>query len=121
MWMSRADVLSIITLRIDVGLSGVQGPLCILPMSGPLSGMSAMIVCHCTGITDSEIHAAIDWMRAADPTTLITPGKVYRALGKRADCGGCLPLFLATMQANANLKVPQGIPVLRARRKDKAG
>ena len=35
-----------------------------------------MIVCHCTGISDADIHGAIDWMRAADPDTIITPGKV---------------------------------------------
>ena len=35
-----------------------------------------MIVCHCTGISDHEIHAAIDWMRASDSETVITPGKV---------------------------------------------
>lgn len=68
-----------------------------------------MIVCHCMGISDREIHAAIDWMRAADPETIITAGKIYRALGKQADCGGCLPLFLATMEGNDNL----GIPALR--------
>ncbi len=56
-----------------------------------------MIVCHCMSITDHEIRAAVDWMRAADPQTIITPGRIYRALGKRADCGGCLPLFLDTM------------------------
>lgn len=65
-----------------------------------------MIVCHCMAITDHDIHAAIDWMRASDPDTLITPGKVYRALGKSADCGGCLPLFLGTMRRNSNLKIP---------------
>lgn len=65
-----------------------------------------MIICHCQRITDRDIHAAIDWMRAADRYTLITPGKIYRALGKRADCGGCMPLFLATMKTNANLPVP---------------
>lgn len=64
-----------------------------------------MIVCHCQHITDRDIHAAIDWMRASDRFALITPGKIYRALGKRADCGGCMPLFLATMQENANLAV----------------
>lgn len=73
-----------------------------------------MIVCHCTGISDRDIHSAIDWMRAADGETLITPGKVYRALGRRPDCGGCLPLFLATMQGNANLEVPNRPPLLRA-------
>jgi len=66
-----------------------------------------MIVCHCQHITDRDINAAIDWMRASDPQTLITPGKIYRALGKRADCGGCMPLFLATMQANPNGPVPR--------------
>ncbi|RKF13801.1 (2Fe-2S)-binding protein [Roseovarius spongiae] len=65
-----------------------------------------MIVCHCTGITDREIDAAIDWMRAADDKALITPNKVYRALGKSAECGGCMPLFLATMRRNDNMEVP---------------
>ncbi|PJE36114.1 (2Fe-2S)-binding protein [Pseudooceanicola lipolyticus] len=64
-----------------------------------------MIVCHCQSISDSDIHSAIDWMRASDQRTLITPGKVYRALGKSADCGGCMPLFLATMRKNDNLQV----------------
>jgi len=65
-----------------------------------------MIVCHCMNISDSDIHAAVDWMRAADPDTLITPRKVYRALGKTADCGGCMPLFLDTMRKNSNLQIP---------------
>lgn len=57
-----------------------------------------MIVCHCLSISDHEIRAAVKWMRAADPDTIITPGKIYHALGKRADCGGCMPLFLSTMR-----------------------
>lgn len=69
-----------------------------------------MIVCHCQAISDRDIHAAIDWMRAADPEVLITPGKIYRALGKSADCGGCVSLFLTTMRSNSNLAVP---PTLR--------
>ncbi|MFL4469062.1 bacterioferritin-associated ferredoxin [Tateyamaria armeniaca] len=70
-----------------------------------------MIICHCQTISDYDIHAAIDWMRAADPDTLITPGKVYRALGKAAECGGCVPLFLETMRANPNLPITQDIPM----------
>lgn len=65
-----------------------------------------MIVCHCLSITDTEIRAAVDWMRASDPETIITPGKVYHALGKRADCGGCMPLFLATMRSTPGFGVP---------------
>ena len=65
-----------------------------------------MIVCHCMNITDHDIHAAIDWMRAADPDTIISPGKIYHALGKMADCGGCMPLFLDTMRRSDNFEVP---------------
>lgn len=65
-----------------------------------------MIVCHCTQISDHDIRAAIDWMRAADPDTVVTPGKVYRALGKRADCGGCLPLFIDSMLACDSFAIP---------------
>lgn len=72
-----------------------------------------MIVCHCNGITDRDIRAAVDWMRAADVCTIITPGKVYRALGKRPDCGGCLPLFMATLEGCGNLEVPMQLRGLR--------
>ncbi|ETA50911.1 (2Fe-2S)-binding protein [Ponticoccus alexandrii] len=75
-----------------------------------------MIVCHCMNISDHDIHAAVDWMRASDEATLITPGKIYRALGKKADCGGCLPLFMKTMQANDNFEVPLELRHLRQRR-----
>ncbi|GAA4220342.1 bacterioferritin-associated ferredoxin [Sagittula marina] len=78
-----------------------------------------MMVCHCNAITDRDIHAAMHWMRAADPDTIITPGKIYRALGKKADCGGCLPLFMQTMQRNDSLGVPVLTPA--AERRLKAG
>ncbi|MBT56553.1 MAG: (2Fe-2S)-binding protein [Mameliella sp.] len=65
-----------------------------------------MIVCHCKNITDHDIRSAMEWMRAADPETLITPRKVYRALGKSADCGGCMPLFLDTLKAHKTVLVP---------------
>lgn len=76
-----------------------------------------MIVCQCRNITDRDIHAAIDWMRASDPGAVITPGRVYHALGKSADCGGCMPLFLATMRGNDNLEVPADLRGLRPDRK----
>ncbi|MCQ0094177.1 bacterioferritin-associated ferredoxin [Roseovarius sp. M141] len=74
-----------------------------------------MIICHCQSITNHDIDAAINWMRAADPTALITPGKVYRALGKSADCGGCMPLFLSTMRKNDKMEVPMTLRGLRVR------
>jgi bacterioferritin-associated ferredoxin len=69
-----------------------------------------MIVCSCAVISSEDIHRAIAWMRAADPDTIITPGKVYRALGKRPECGGCLALFVATMQVDRNTAVPVDLP-----------
>ncbi len=72
-----------------------------------------MIVCSCQQISDRDIHAAVDWMRASDPLTIITPGKVYRALGKSADCGGCMKTFLSTLRANPNTEVPMQLRGLR--------
>ncbi|MGI3168053.1 (2Fe-2S)-binding protein [Pseudooceanicola sp. C21-150M6] len=75
-----------------------------------------MIVCHCNAITDRDIHAAIDWMRAADSQTIITPGKIYHALGKKPDCGGCLSLFIDTMAKSDSLGVPAVLTNLRPKR-----
>lgn len=72
-----------------------------------------MIICHCQNISDHDINAAINWMRAADRHTLISPGKIYHALGKSADCGGCMPLFLDTMRRNDNLAVPMHLRGLK--------
>lgn len=71
-----------------------------------------MIVCHCMNITDHDIRSAVDWMRASDAETIVTPGKIYHALGKRADCGGCMPLFLDTMRGCDSFGVPSvaGLP-----------
>lgn len=80
-----------------------------------------MIVCHCQNITDHDIHSAIDWMRASDGQALVTPGKIYHALGKAADCGGCMSLFVATMRSNKNLEVPPEVPNLRTVLKVEAG
>lgn len=65
-----------------------------------------MIICSCQSVNDKDIHAAIDWMRAADQDAIITPGKIYRALGKTPECGGCMKLFVATMRSNAKVGVP---------------
>jgi bacterioferritin-associated ferredoxin len=65
-----------------------------------------MIICHCMSITDRDIRSAVEWMLAADPETLITPGKVYRALGKKAECGGCLPLFMNEMHQCEGFVIP---------------
>ena len=72
-----------------------------------------MIVCHCRNISDHDIRAAVEWMRAADQMTIVTPGKIYHALGQRADCGGCMPLFLSTMRQSEGFQVPANLRNLR--------
>ena len=72
-----------------------------------------MMICHCMSITDHDIRRAVDWMRASDQHTVITPGKVYRALGKRADCGGCLPRFIDTLKECDRFEVPMELRGLR--------
>ncbi len=74
-----------------------------------------MIVCSCARVTEKDIRDAIAWMRASDPYTLITPGKVYRALGKSAECGACIRLFVDRMRADDNLAVPVELRNLRSR------
>lgn len=64
-----------------------------------------MIVCHCLAISDGDIRSVISWMRASDPGTIVTAGKVYRALGKRPDCGGCIGLFVETMRDSPDFPV----------------
>lgn len=50
-----------------------------------------MIVCHCNVLTEAAITGAIDGLIDEDHYQLITPGVVYRQLGKRGKCCGCFP------------------------------
>ena len=65
-----------------------------------------MLICSCAVISDHDIRAAVAWMRTADPYTVVTPGKVYRALGKRPDCGGCIDHFVAAICDQVTTEVP---------------
>lgn len=49
-----------------------------------------MIVCSCNCISSREIELAVDDVISGDPMRVVTPGQVYRSLGKRPRCGVCL-------------------------------
>jgi len=89
-----------------------------------LQRMSAMIICSCAVISSDDIERAVNWMRAADPQTIITPGKVYRALGKRPVCGGCAALFVSTVHSTRSQAIFSDMPLelrnLRAATKGRA-
>jgi bacterioferritin-associated ferredoxin len=58
-----------------------------------------MIVCSCTMITSKDIAETVSALRTADPFVVLTPGLIYRHLGKRPSCGSCLPLITKLMVA----------------------
>ena len=58
-----------------------------------------MIVCSCSMITSKDVAEAVTSLRTADPFVVLTPGLIYRHLGKRPSCGGCLPLITKLMVA----------------------
>ena len=75
-----------------------------------------MIICSCARITDKEVKAAVLWMRASDPQTVVTPGKLYRALGRRPECGGCMRLLVDAMRAELSGDLPDELRNLRVGR-----
>jgi len=78
-----------------------------------------MIICSCAVISDADIRRAVEWMRASDPYAVVTPGKVYRALGKTPACGGCIRLFVDSLRADLNNDVPIELSALRIDMKER--
>ena len=50
-----------------------------------------MIVCQCNVLTDKMINKAVRQLLVNDPYRLITPGLIYKTLGKAGKCCGCFP------------------------------
>ncbi len=48
-------------------------------------------------ISSKDIAEAVAALRTKDPLVVLTPGLIYRHLGKRPSCGGCLPLITKLM------------------------
>lgn len=51
-----------------------------------------MLVCSCNRIDDCSIEAEVERQLAGDPMQFLTPTRVYKGLGERPRCGGCMPL-----------------------------
>lgn len=50
-----------------------------------------MLVCQCNLITTRDIEDIVLGLLAADPWQLVVPAHIYRELGKRGQCAGCVP------------------------------
>jgi len=48
-------------------------------------------------ISAQDIHDAVSALRTKDPFVVLTPGLIYKTLGKRPSCGSCLPLITKLM------------------------
>ena len=79
-----------------------------------------MIICSCAVISSSDIDKAVAWMKAAEPQVVVTPGKVYRALGKKPVCGGCASLFVAAVHKPDQADVPAELRNIRMALKETA-
>ncbi|MEM1045551.1 MAG: (2Fe-2S)-binding protein [Pseudomonadota bacterium] len=65
-----------------------------------------MIVCHCNILTRVEIEDTIDALLLTDPSRRLTPGMVYRDLGRRGRCCGCFPVIVALIVAAVDARYP---------------
>jgi bacterioferritin-associated ferredoxin len=61
-----------------------------------------MIVCSCNVLTETRIRATAEALAAEDSARPITPGRLFRALGARPQCGTCFSV-IRTIVADAGL------------------
>ena len=52
-----------------------------------------MIICSCNVITKARILAAADAVARERPGLPVTPGRIFRALGARPQCGTCFGMI----------------------------
>ena len=57
-----------------------------------------MIICHCNVINSKDIESAIARLLEYGPDQEITPTTIFRACGKRPDCGNCISQFVDTIR-----------------------
>ncbi|MEM7191469.1 MAG: (2Fe-2S)-binding protein [Pseudomonadota bacterium] len=53
-----------------------------------------MIICSCTLLSSEDIHRAVAELRTRDPLVVLTPGLIYKALGRQPQCGCCMALVV---------------------------
>ncbi len=52
-----------------------------------------MIICSCNVLTKARIAAAADALARENPDRPLTPGRIFRTLGARPQCGTCFTLI----------------------------
>lgn len=72
-----------------------------------------MIVCSCNVLAAKKIAAAARTLALRDPDRPVTPGRLFRELGARPQCGTCLT-NLRQIVADAGLKLTCPEPLASA-------
>ena len=89
--------------RIEAAFRRTASALCV---AGTLSvatflGFDRVVLSHAEGAMEPTLYPG------HTPRTLIYElFDIYRALGKSAECGGCIRLFVEQMRGDANFAVP---------------
>jgi len=60
-----------------------------------------VIVCSCNILSCHDIRKGVDTLLSDDLHAVLTPGKIYAALGKRMKCGGCMPNTIGVIHQHA--------------------
>ncbi len=80
-----------------------------------------MIVCSCSVLTEARIVETAEKLTAADPGRPITPGRLFKALDARPQCGTCFAT-IHTIIAEAGLAFTCPEPLAsQAEREDGSG
>jgi len=68
-----------------------------------------MIVCHCNRIDHTMIEETASRLAGDDPLRILTPVGVYKAMGLRPRCGGCLTLAANIIHSRNVVPPPHGL------------
>jgi bacterioferritin-associated ferredoxin len=69
-----------------------------------------MIICSCNVLTEANVIRVARMLAAEAPGLPVTPGRVFRALGARPQCGTCFTL-IRSIVADAGMAVTCPEPI----------
>jgi bacterioferritin-associated ferredoxin len=78
-----------------------------------------MIVCSCNVLTKKRVIAAAERLFMENPGRAVTPGRILRELGVKAQCAICFSL-IRTMVAEAGIMITCPEPIATGAEEDEA-
>jgi bacterioferritin-associated ferredoxin len=87
--------------------------------SRPRKSDFAMIVCSCNVLTKARVVAAAEKLFSENPARAVTPGRILRDLGVKAQCAVCFSL-IRTIVAEAGVMVTCPEPLAASAEEDEA-